>query len=293
MKRSTWLLVLIIVVVLLAALLVRRPAAAHPWFTQFENYPLVMAHADDTGQGLWPGNTMVYLEGIADLGVDVLEMDAHMTADGHVVLMHDNMVDRTTNGTGLVSDMTLEEIRALEVGDNWSSDGGETYPYAGAGLQVPTVEEVFQRFPGYPMVIEIKQEEPSMAGAFCELIREYGMSNKVLVPSFSDRAIGEFRETCPEVATAASSGEVRSFVIANFLLATNVLEPAYNAFQVPEDSDGIPIVIPHFVDSAQDHNLQVHVWTINDPDDMQRLVDMGVDGIMTDRPDILLEMLGR
>jgi glycerophosphoryl diester phosphodiesterase len=293
MKRNWWLLALVIVVVLLAAMLIRRPIGIHPWFAQFDSYPLVIAHADDTGQGLWPGNTMVYLEGIAELGVDVLEMDAHMTSDGHVVLMHDDTVDRTTNGVGLVSDHTLEEIRALEVGGNWTPDDGKTFPYNGKGLQVPTVEEVFQRFPDYPMVIEIKQEEPSMAGAFCDLIRGYGMTNRVLIPSFSDRAIAEFRGACPEVATAASSGEVRSFVIANFLLATNVLTPAYNAFQVPEESGGIPIVIPHFVNSAQDHNLQVHVWTINDPDEMQRFVAMGVDGIMTDRPDILLQMLGR
>ena len=294
MKRLWRILGLLLIVLLLAFVLQRRRSIAqHPWFDQFNSYPLVIAHADDTGQGLWPGNTMLFLESVAEIGVDVLEMDAHMTRDGHVVLMHDDTVDRTTNGAGLISNMTLEEIKAFEVGGNWTQDDGATYPYIGQGLQVPTVEEVFQRFPDYPMVIEIKQDTPSMADPFCALIRQYGMSEKVLVPSFSDQAINEFRAACLEVATAASGDEVRCFVIANFLLATNLLNPAYQAFQVPEGSGGIPVVIPHFVNSAQDHNLQVHIWTINDADDMKRFLEMDVDGIMTDRPDILLEILGR
>lgn len=294
MKRYWWLVGLLILFLLLLFIFwPRRAIPRHPWFEQFDSYPLVIAHADDAGNGLWPGNTMLFLEGVAELGVDVLEMDAHMTSDGHVVLMHDDSVDRTTNGSGLVSDYALEELKALEVGGNWTQDDGGLYPYEGQGVQVPTVEEVFQRFPDYPMVIEIKQETPSMAGPFCALIRKYDMSEKVLVPSFSDQAINEFREACPEVATAASSDEVRNFVIANFLLATNLLNPAYQAFQVPEESGGIPVVIPHFVNSARDHNLQVHIWTINEADDMRRFLEMGVDGIMTDRPDILLELLGR
>ncbi len=294
MKR-TWRFtgLILLVLLLLFVLLRRRAIPRHPWFDQFDRYPLVIAHADDSGQGLWPGNTMRFLEGVAGLGVDVLEMDVHMSKDGHVVLMHDDRVDRTTDGSNLVSDLTLEEIKALEVGGNWSQDGGATYPYRGQGLQVPTIEEVFQRFPDYAMVIEIKQESPSMAAPFCAIIRRYDMGEKVLVPSFSDQAMTEFRAACPEVATAASSGEVRKFVIANFLLATNLLNPAYQAFQVPEMRGRIPVVIPHFVNSAQDHNLQVHIWTINEKADMRRFLEMGVDGIMTDRPDVLLELVGR
>ncbi|MFN2137609.1 MAG: glycerophosphodiester phosphodiesterase [Candidatus Promineifilaceae bacterium] len=279
---------------LLAAFALRKPPAPfHPWFAQFDSYPLVIAHADDTGQGLWPGNTMVFLEGVADTGVDVLEMDTHMTHDGHIVLLHDDRVDRTTNGQGTITEMTIEEVKALEVAGDWSPDEGITFPYRGSHLQVPTLEEVFQRFPEYPMVIEIKQETPSMANAMCNLIREYGMGERVLIPSFSDKAIKEFREVCPEVATAASSDEVRNFVIANYLYSAPLLSPAYVAFQVPVKSGGIPVVIPHFVRNARARNLQVHVWTINDEAEMKELINMGVDGIMTDRPDMLLAILGR
>ena len=296
MKKHGCLSFLLIVLGLLALFLLwDRSTPEHPWFAQFnpDQYPLVIAHADDTGSGLWPGNTLLFLEGVAALGVDVLEMDAHMSADGHIVLMHDDEVDRTTNGSGLVNELTLAELKTLEVGGNWTPDDGVTHPYEGLGLRVPTLVEVFDLFPDYPMVIEIKQESPSMVEPLCDLLRAYGRTEQVLVPAFDDATIQAFRTACPEVATAAASDETRAFVIANFLQATNALGIPYQAFQVPQVSDGVPIVIAPFVSTAHDRGLQVHVWTINDPADMTRLVEMGVDGIMTDRPDLLLEMLGR
>ncbi len=212
MKPLRWLLVgLLLIVVLIGVLqLFPRPRPDHPFFANFtpDQYPLVMGHADDSGSGHWPGNTLLYLDGIADMGVDVLEMDVNMTSDGHIVLMHDTSVDRTTNGSGLVSDHTLAELQALEVGVNWSQDSS-TYPYDGAGLQVPTLSAVFERYPDWPMIIEIKQESPSLAQPLCDLIRQYAMTEQVIIPSFSDVAINEFREACPEVATAASGDEVR------------------------------------------------------------------------------------
>lgn len=282
------------VAIVLAALhALARPAPEHPFFAQFERYPLVMGHADDSGSGFWPGNTMLYLEGIAGLGVDVLEMDLHMSRDGRIVLIHDATVDRTSDGSGRVSDLTLAELQALEVGVNWTQDDGATYPYRGQGLRIPTLEEVFQRFPDYPMIIEIKQETPSMAEPLCALIRQYGMAEKVIVPSFRDAAIQEFRAACPEVATAAASEETRRFVYLHFAFLSGIVSPPYHAFQVPETSGGIQVVTPRFVRAAHRANAEVHVWTVNDPADMQRLLDMGVDGIMTDRPDILLALLGR
>ena len=293
-NKRYWLILLLALIALFAVItFAKRPSPAHPFFANFDTYPLVIAHADDSGQGLWPGSTILFLEGVSELGVDMLELDVHMTKDGHIVVMHDDTVDRTTNGSGKISEMTLMEIKSLEVGVNWTQDDGATYPYRGQGLRVPTLAEVFYLFPDAPMNIEIKQAEPSMAQALCVMIRRFKMSEKVLVPSFSDETIAEFRAVCPEVATAAGSDEVRVFVLLNFVLLSNLLSPAYQAFQVPEKSSGIPVVIPHFVDSAQSRNLQVHVWTVNEPADFRRFIDMGVDGIMTDRPDLLLEELGR
>jgi glycerophosphoryl diester phosphodiesterase len=293
-NKRYWLILLLVLIALFAVVaLAKRPVPSHPFFANFDRYPLVIAHADDTGQGLWPGSSMVYMEGASELGVDMLELDVHMSKDGHIVVMHDDTVDRTTNGNGEISELTLKEIKLLEAGGNWTQDDGVTYPYRGQGLRVPTLAEVFYLFPDWPMNIEIKQAEPSMAQPLCDMIRRFNMSEKVLVPSFSDEAMAEFRTACPEVATAGSSSEVRNFVLLNFAFLFNIISPAYQAFQVPEKSSGIPVVIPRFVKSAHDRNLQVHVWTINDPADMQRFIDMDVDGIMTDRPDLLLKKLGR
>ncbi len=270
-----------------------QPAPAHPWFNPFNQYPLVIAHADTGGTSPWPGDTILFLENAAALGVDVLEMNVNMTGDGQIVLNHDITVDETTDGTGVISDMTLAEVQALDAAYDWTQDDGATYPYRGQGVVMPTLEEVFQTFPDYAMIVEIKQEAPSMAQPLCDLIRQYGMETKVIVPSFSDLAMGEFRAACPEVATAASTGEVKQFVYLSFAFLGNPVTPPYYAMQVPIESAGITVITSGFVANAHRRGLQIHAWTINDPNDMRMLIDLGVDGIMTDRPDVLLELLGR
>ena len=272
---------------------IAQPAPAHPWLAQFTRYPLVIAHADDSGTSPWPGDTLLFLESAAALGVDALEMNVNMTKDRQIVLLHDVTIDDTANGTGLVSDMTLDEIKTLDAAYTWTQDGGQTFPYRDQGLTIPTLEEVFQTFPDFPMIVEIKQESPSMAQPLCDLIRQYGMGNKVIIPSFSDIAMREFRAVCPEVTTAASSGEVKQFVYLSFAFLSNPAVPAYTAMQVPIESSGITVITPGFVRNAHRRGLQIHAWTINDPDEMKRLIEMGVDGIMTDRPDILLDILDR
>ncbi|GAB4577661.1 MAG: glycerophosphodiester phosphodiesterase [Anaerolineales bacterium] len=282
-----------IVILLALSRFLAQPAPAHAWFAQFDRYPLVIAHADTAGTSPWPGDTMLFLENAAALGVDVLEMNVNMTRDGQIVLNHDIMIDDTTDGTGTISELTLAEVQAFDAAYDWTQDDGATYPYRGQGIVIPTLEEVFQTFPNYPMIVEIKQEAPSMAQPLCDLIRKYGMETKVIVPSFSDVAMSEFRAACPEVATAASAGEVRQFVYLSFALLSNPVRPPYVAMQVPIESAGIRVITPGFVANAHRRGLQIHAWTINDPEEMQMLIEMGVDGIMTDRPDMLLELLGR
>jgi glycerophosphoryl diester phosphodiesterase len=294
--RHKWLIVLLAVVLVLVAVyavlaLLARPEAEHPFFGQFQEQPLVMAHRG--GRGLWPENTMVAFQHAVDLGVDVLEMDIHSSADGVLVVMHDDAVDRTTDGAGPIHSFTLEQLKALDAGYNWSSDGGQTFPYRGQGITVPTVEELFIAFPDMPMNIEIKQVEPSLAAPFCKLIRDHGKTDQVLVASFYKEAMEEFRRECPEVATTAVESEVRTlFILSKVMLEADYDLPA-QAVQVPEYSGGLHVLTPRFVDAAHHRNLEVHAWTINEAEDMQRLIDLGVDGIITDYPDRLLTLLGR
>ena len=285
---------LLVVAVLLAAYvilaLLARPAAERPFFAQFES-PLVMAHRG--GKGLWPENTLYAFEQAVALGADVLEMDIHSTADGVLVVMHDRTVDRTTDGSGAVHDLTLAQIKALDAGYNWTADEGQTYPYRGQGVTVPTVEEVFSAFPDTPLNIEIKQSEPSITAPFCQLIRAYGMEDKVLVVSFNDPTIQDFRNQCPEVATAAAQNEMATLFALSKLYLEGAYSPAAQAAQAPEYRSGLHILTPRFVEAAHKRGLQVHAWTINDEDDMRRLLDVGVDGIISDYPDRLLRVLGR
>ena len=234
------------------------------------------------------------------MGVDVLEMDLCSSADGALVVMHDATVDRTTNGSGAVNELTLDELKALDAGYNWSpedagqsGDGDPTFPYRGQGIVVPALEEVFSAFPTMPLNIEIKQAEPSITGPFCRLIRDHDLADQVLIASFDQDVIDEFRRECPEVATTAGENEV----IVLFALSKVSLEVAYSpvaqAVQVPEHRSGLHVLTTTFVDAAHHRNLEVHAWTINDLEDMRRLSDLGVDGIITDHPDRLMGLLGR
>ncbi|MDX1662320.1 MAG: glycerophosphodiester phosphodiesterase [Candidatus Promineifilaceae bacterium] len=280
-----------ILVLVYAVLALRaQPVAAHPFFEQLPEQAVI---AHQGGEGLWPSNTLFAFERATALGVDVLEMDLHQSADGALVLIHDETVDRTTDGEGLVREMSLAEIKALDAGAYWSDDEGVTFPYRGQGLKIPTLEEIFEAFPAMPMVIEIKQREPSIVTPFCNLIHRYGREEDVLVASFHTQTMAEFRETCPGVATSGTEEEIRPFFILDRLLLDAVYEPQAEAFQVPEYSGSLHVVTRSFVEGAHEHNVDVHVWTVNDPEDMQRLLALGVDGIITDRPDLMLELLGR
>ena len=227
------------------------------------------------------------------MGVDVLEMDVHSTADGALVTMHDDTVERTTNGSGPIHSFTLAELKQLDAGYNWTDDDGATYPYRGQGVTVPTLEEIFSAFPDILMNIEIKQAEPALVADFCQMLREFGREDKVLVGSFDDDTVLAFRERCPGVATSVSESEARRFLYLNTVFLGAVYRPPAEAFQVPEYHGDLHVVTGRFVDGLHSHNMDIHVWTVNDEEAMQRMIDLNVDGIITDYPDRLLRILGR
>ena len=269
--------------------LLARPAAAYPFFAN--DGPLVIAHQG--GDGLWPGDTLYAFERAAALGVDVLEMDMHATADGVLVLMHDATIDRTTNGSGAIREMSFAALRTYDAGYNWSADDGATYPFRGQGIVVPTLEEVVDAFPDYRLNIEIKQQEPSIVAPFCAFLRERALVDQVLVASFHPQTMSEFRVACPEVATSAVEPELRTFYAYTVAFMGRLYRTPTAAFQVPEYSGDLQVVSERFLRNARQHNVAVHVWTVNETADMTRLLEMGVDGLITDRPDRLLALLGR
>ena len=257
-----------------------------------ENSPvLVFAHRG--GGGLIPENTLEAFVYSARMGVDALELDVHATADGTLVVHHDSSVDRTTNGRGRVNELTIDAIKKLDAGYIFSTDGGQTFPFRGRGVTVPTLEEIFAALPEMTFNIEPKQHTPSIVAPLCALIRERKMTNKTIVGSFKQTILDDFRRQCPEVATSASPSEVSEFLALQKTGLADSYRPPMQALQVPRNLGGLQIVTKDFVEAAHRRNLKVHVWTINETADMQRLIELGVNGIMTDYPDRLLALLGR
>jgi glycerophosphoryl diester phosphodiesterase len=283
--------VLLVLVVAYAIVAIRsEPVRPHPFFTLAAHHPLVIAHRG--GMHLWPENTLLAFRQATALGADVIEMDLFATADGAIVVLHDPTVDRTTDGTGAVEQVTLAEVRALDAGYRWSPDGGRSFPYRGQGLTIPTLEEVFTALPETRFNLEIKRLEPTRIVELCEMIRGFGAQNRVLLASFDDRAVWRFRRVCPEVATSATPREARRFVALQLFPGTPYVPPA-STLQVPLRLGRVPIVTRPVIRAAKAANLQLHAFTVNDAGPMRQLLGMGVDGIVTDRPDLMLQLLGR
>ncbi len=255
-----------------------------------ENRPLVVAHQG--GELLRPSNTMVAFRHAVELGADVIDTDLHRTADGVLVLLHDETVDRTSDGTGAVRDLTLAELQGLDFGHDFTLDDGATYPYRGQGHGIVTVEELFAAFDdGTRFGIEIKQTGPEAATELCALIRAASYEDRVLVSSFAQPNMDVFRSACPDVATSATEAEVRTFYLLHRAGLNGLATPRYEALQVPERAAGLLLLSEGFVASAHAWGVAVVPWTIDDPDDLDRMIGLGVDGINTNVPDRLLDRL--
>lgn len=270
-----------------------RYAGAPPSTQERPAHLLVMAHRG--GAGLWPENTMYAFSRAARMGVDVLETDLQSTADGALVIVHDDTVERTTNGSGRVSELTLDQLKRLDAAYRFSTDGGKSFPLRGQGITVPTLSELFKAFPQMRFNIDIKQAQPSPVKLLCRMIRESEMTNKVMVASFEAEALDQFRRECAEVATSASPADVRRFLDLKTIEPREESQPGPHAqaLQVPEYMGGRPVLTAELVEAAHRHHLEVHAWTINDEAAMRRILSLGVDGIITDYPDRLMSLLGR
>jgi glycerophosphoryl diester phosphodiesterase len=253
-------------------------------------WPVNLAHRG--ASALAPENTIEAFRLAVEAGAGGLELDVHMTRDGHIVVIHDATVDRTTNGTGAVSEMTLEELRRLDAGHNFSPDGGPTRPYRGRGVRVPTLGEVLREFPGVAVNIEIKAGTPGIEEKVLGVLREANALGRALVVSTPHDIVKRFRKVSGgHVSTGASRWEIGVFYISSRFRLERLVRPAYDALQVPLRHRGLPVVTPRFVRAAHARGVRADAWTINQADEMRRLLDLGVDVIMTDRPGMLAEVL--
>jgi glycerophosphoryl diester phosphodiesterase len=246
--------------------------------------PVAIAHRGS--RLLWPENTMDAFSGAVALGYRHLETDLHLTRDGVLVCIHDHTLDRTTDGTGPVGDLTFAELAKLDAG--YRHHDAEGAVHRGKGIRVPSLEEAVLAFPDVSFVVDLKTE--NLVGPLYDLIERIGLHDRLIVGSFSDRRLDEFRAVAgSRVATSTGAALSRSWVIAS-RMGRGVRCEAL-ALQLPRTSRGVRVIDRRLVDSAHGLGLQVHVWTVNKPDEMAELLDLGVDGIITDRPDVLKAVL--
>jgi glycerophosphoryl diester phosphodiesterase len=252
--------------------------------------PLFFAHRG--GAALAPENTLVAFAKGLSYGADALELDVHPTRDGEIVVFHDDTLDRTTDGSGRVSGLTLDDLRQFDAGYRFTPDGGATYPYRGQGVTIPTLAEVYARFPTARVNVEIKEDLPGVEQQLWRVIQEARAEDRTLVAGFLAAPLLRFRALNQgRVATSGSMPEVRAFVLAAYARAIRLLRPAYDALQVPETYRGVPVVTPTTVRAAHRLGLAVHVWTMDDRASMERLLGYVVDGLMSDRLDVLAQAL--
>jgi glycerophosphoryl diester phosphodiesterase len=291
LRRILITIILLLIAVLSLVRLTSRRAAPMPYLQTLPARPVVLAH--QCGDNVWPGDTLYACERAVDMGADVLDLDFQMTADNVPVLIHDETLERTSNGAGQVADYTLAELKKLDAAYRWSPDGGQTFPYRGRGITFTAVEEIFQAFPAMHVNIEIKTETAAAGQALCALIRQYRMEDNVMAASFADVQMHAFRRACPEVATAATQNEMIVFFGLQAVGLGSLYSPSFQTVQIPEERFGIQLLTSGFIASAHERGLELHVWTINETSDMERILTLGVDGINTDRPDRLLDVLER
>lgn len=252
----------------------------HPLFAV---HPTAYSHRG--GRLLWPENTAFAFRQSWDLGFRYFETDLHLTKDGVVVLFHDDYLDRTTDGRGDVWDYTIDELRGFDAGFRFGAD--RQWPHRGQGITIPTLEEIVTTFPDIRLTLELKQgglEEPLVA-----LLDRFDLWGRVIVGGFDDRWARAVRKASGgKVITSSGSRETRMFWLAS-RAGIGLRTPAA-ALQVPVRHGNLTIVDRKFIDAAHKAGKQVHVWTVNETDEMRRLLDMGVDGLMSDRPDLLKEV---
>ena len=248
-------------------------------FNNFKsNKPLVIAHRGDSSN--FPENSFASMNNAVDLKVDMLETDIRLTKDKKLVIFHDEKLDRITNGNGLIIDYTLSELKEFNLG----SDQNDNH-------KILSLEEFIEAFKDTKINIDIKDSCIDVIEILVSCIEKYNLYNNIIVSSFHDHQIKRFRKVLPNVKTGASPKEIKKFLIFMKFGLLFLINPKYYCFQVPMTHNSNQIVTPRFIRLAHKKNISVMVWTINEEDLMKYLIDVDADGIFTDRPKVLIDIL--
>lgn len=230
--------------------------------------------------GLAPENTLAAFRLAAELGVNAIELDIQLTADGAPVVLHDDTLDRTTDRRGPVAALTLAELRGADAGARFTPDAGRTFPFRGQELRVPTLGEVLWAAPAMALLVELKH--PSSQDAVRRVLEQEGAVERCVLAAADPVALERFRQ--PPFACAASGPEIAALYRAA-LLRRRLPRVGYRCLSVPERWRGLPVPTRGFIAAARRLGCPVHVWTVDNADAAARYWGRGACGILTNRPD--------
>ena len=257
--------------------------------TDFFQPPKPRAFGHRGSAGTHPENTLESFRAAVAMGVSYLEFDLHMTRDGQIVVSHDEHLARTCGHPGVIREMTYAEIAALDAGATFSADGA-SFPFRGRGLTVPRFADLLAEFSELRMIIEIKQTTPSLVAPMLNLIDRAAMRRNVLIASELQPPLDEVRKLAPTIPTNLSYLDSGGFFQAMAARDASYRPPGA-AIQIPRQYESWQLVTPDSVEFAHSIGLEVHVWTVNEESEMAELLDMGVDGLISDYPERLLRVL--
>ena len=238
-----------------------------------------------------PENTLHAFERALQAGSDVLEIDIQRSADGVLFVFHDETLDRTTNGSGAAAEKKWNELQTLDAAFDWNPARLSEPPLRGAGIRIPSLEEVFRKFPGTPMIVEIKPDDPETVAALGLLLDAYDRWDATIVASFHHGVIKQFRKEFPRALTSAGRGEVKRFYLLQKAGLAGLVKTPAHSFQLPERFGPFNLLSRRMLRALRKRGINVHVWTVNEESEMRRIINLGVQGILTDRPSVLADVL--
>ena len=258
----------------------------HPFLV--EPGPIALAHRGGAGEA--PENTLAAFEVAVALGYRYLETDVHLTRDGVLVAFHDERLDRVTDRAGAIAELGVAEVEAADAGYVFSPDGGRTFPFRGRGIRVPRLEAILARWPDARVNIDPKSDV--CVRPLGALLDRLGAWERVCIGSFSDRRLRRIRALGR--GRACTSMGPQAVALARLTTSSALMRRlGADCIQVPISRGPFPIVTPRFIAAARRAGLPVHVWTINDETTINELLELGVDGIMSDRLRLLRDVLTR
>jgi glycerophosphoryl diester phosphodiesterase len=242
----------------------------------------VFAHRG--GCALGPENTIAAFDRGLAAGADGLELDVRLSADRIIVVCHDETLDRTTNASGPVTALTADELSRVDAAYHFADKRG-AHPFRGQGIYIPTLREVLERYPDIPIIVEMKPDSEDMGRALAAEVVKAGAVDRVCAAGYGLRSLGAVRHVLPAMATSASRTEVRMALYRSWAGWPPMRTP-YGGYQVPEHAGSLRVVSRRFIRHAHRAGLDVQLWTIDEPPDMQRLLEWGVDALISNRPDL-------